>query len=85
MFIKGAFIVSGLLAVTGAGIAYTALASAVDISMILSSDTSLYQTLSNLGLKKESYYSALSTAQYAALGVSGLSIASKEMLFRYTL
>jgi divalent metal cation (Fe/Co/Zn/Cd) transporter len=76
----GAFVVGGLLAITGLGVVYTAVYSMMDITSI----SAMF-----INHNPESFSSMtwiqLTPAQYAALGVSGVSVAVKEALFRYTL
>ncbi len=75
---------SGLLAATGVGIAYAALAAGLDMAQLLSAQAATSADPSVVE-SQQALYSTLGPAQATALGVAGASVMAKEALFRYTL
>lgn len=81
----GALAVGGMLVVTGGGIGYAALSSALDMASLtgLSGSSEViidgYRALAETGEELSMY------AKVGALSVSGVSVVVKELLFRYTL
>lgn len=86
--IIGAFVVGGLLGVTGLGIAYAGAVSILDYFHILSSAQEILPLpllIEVVDPHSVTDLTSLSPTQYGALGISCLSVVTKEFLFRYTL
>lgn len=90
----GALTVSGLLMGTGIGIGYSAFNVALELSNISLSIASIYDFIANGSTalifppgeqRAPIMHEEGELSGYAGLAISGLSIATKELLFRYTL
>jgi cation diffusion facilitator family transporter len=72
----GALTVGGVLLATGCGIAYSSLASLIEVANAISISDEIIQEFS---------FSNFTLMEASAIGICALSIVIKEMLFRYTL